>query len=63
MEKQRSERCEICGALTGRAGRAEDSIFVILQCNFSGLKEKDELGPLCQECLDAMVQLGLTYDD
>ena len=35
------EYCLDCGELTGRAGRADDSLFI------------DDDGPYCKECFDA----------
>lgn len=36
------EYCDECGALTGRAGRHDDSIFIWYP--------DKEIGPLCEEC-------------
>lgn len=36
------EVCCKCGAATGRAGRADDSIYI----EYNG----DEIGPLCEDC-------------
>ena len=34
------ELCCVCGEATGRAGKAEDSLYI------------DEDGPFCEECYD-----------
>ena len=56
MEK---EHCYICDELTGKAGRDDDSIYLTLMTNFAGYKRDDILGPLCEGCRDAFVQLGI----
>lgn len=38
-----TERCCVCGSETGRAGQADDSIFL-------DLPDGDSLGPLCEVC-------------
>ena len=36
-----TEECVQCGELTGRAGRADDSLYI------------DDAGPFCSECFEA----------
>jgi hypothetical protein len=49
--KQEEEICCKCDCATGRAGRSDDSIYVMI--------EGKEVGPLCEECH----QLWLDFDD
>jgi hypothetical protein len=45
-KEPRYEYCGVCGEATGRAGRADDSLYLA--------NEDDvELGPLCEKCHDA----------
>ena len=54
------ERCLICEEPTGRAGRAEDSLYPTLICSYSPfvLRYGDEVGPLCGDCYNAFGRLG-----
>jgi len=40
------ERCCLCGDLTGRAGVADDSIYLL----------DGDLGPLCEDCVERLRQ-------
>lgn len=42
MDRRPYEECFICGELTGRAGKSDDSIYC----------EKCDLGPFCVDCFD-----------
>jgi hypothetical protein len=44
------ERCCLCDELTGRAGRADDSLYLDTP--------SAELGPLCEECYGALDRSG-----
>lgn len=46
------ETCVICDCETGRAGRADDSIYETLSKDLPelNLKAGDEIGPLCSDC-------------
>lgn len=66
------ESCCVCDSRTGRAGRGEDSIYRdVLKTNdelFHDGKQvcnsvDDEVGPLCEDCLDAMSRLGFFADE
>lgn len=46
MAKQSIECCDFCGEPTGRAGAADDSIFIS--------HEDFEIGPLCEACWEAI---------
>lgn len=52
------ELCYLCAFRTGRAGRGEDSIYRELAKDWGSLKAGDEIGPLCEECLVAMQDVG-----
>ena len=56
------EYCLICDERTGRAGRADDSIFLTLMTNFALYVRGDDIGPLCEDCRNAFVQLKLAED-
>ncbi len=53
MNRQTSERCCECDENTGRAGRADDSLYI------------DDTGPYCEECFDRArrAQLGTLAAD
>jgi len=57
------EECQICSEYTGRAGRADDSIYWTLVAAFTtfgfGLEVGDEVGPLCEDCNRSLERLGL----
>jgi hypothetical protein len=57
MRNDRLEYCCECDQPTGRAGRGDDSIYVI------NALTKDEVGPLCPECRDNMRNCGLIEDE
>lgn len=42
------ERCFLCDEPTGRAGRADDSLY-----------DEDGLGPYCEGCWDAAIDAAL----
>ena len=46
MKEKHYECCFICGGRTGRAGRGDDSLYIDVG--------KSELGPLCEECHNAL---------
>ncbi len=47
------EHCCVCDALTGRAGRADDSLYLETQTG-------EELGPLCEDCHNSFRRDDLT---
>jgi len=47
------EYCSECGEPTGRAGRADDSIFI------EAIDGSKEYGPLCTDCRDDLDSHGL----
>lgn len=49
---QSLERCYVCDDPTGRAGRNEDSIYVIRQV------DDEEVGPLCPDCYREWMDKG-----
>ncbi len=52
QERQESyEHCLKCDALTGRAGKGDDSIYI------------DDKGPYCQECADEIEDLKTAKKD
>ena len=57
------EYCDICHEYTDRAGRADDSIYRILNFPLYDMKKGDEIGPLCEDCNDALDQLGVAAVD
>ena len=52
------ELCCECDQPTGRAGRLEDSMFIIV--NDFERDDYKELGPFCQDCYTAkIIELGM----
>lgn len=56
MEK---EHCTICNQETGNAGIYEDSLYPVLAGDYFHTKKGDTLGPLCEECFDALNRVEL----
>lgn len=54
----KKEYCFLCGGETEKAGCNDDSIFVYLQKAIDTKKIGDEIGPLCNECYDALLQIN-----
>jgi hypothetical protein len=50
--KKTQERCFICDELTGRAGIADDSIYLI------NTKTKNDEGPFCEGCCNECLESG-----
>ena len=57
MTEPQYEHCSICDDLTGRAGRADDSLYA------ERLDGTGEVGPLCYECFQQLVEAGVIDDD
>lgn len=57
------EYCIICDEPTGRAGKMDDSIYHTLKHPFYNLKTGDELGPVCEKCNEALIQLMLVSEN
>ena len=57
-----TELCEICFEVTGRVGKGDDSIYIELIGDLFAYKNGDEIGPLCENCLQSMYQLGLVEE-
>lgn len=58
------ELCFLCDDPTGRAGRGDDSIYVILRICYEDLagrfhKSGKELGPLCEDCYNDLLSNDL----
>jgi hypothetical protein len=53
------ELCIVCDLETGRAGKSDDSIFVFLKSSLHRWMIGDHVGPICEKCHDAMVQLDV----
>ncbi|GAG12602.1 unnamed protein product [marine sediment metagenome] len=55
------EACAICDGLTGRAGRADDSLYGTATATIPewNMKEGEEIGPLCEKCYGAICRLGV----
>jgi len=58
-----SERCCLCDDPTGRAGVADDSIYVTLVATLFGVEKGDPVGPLCLACYYALEQLSLIDEE
>ncbi len=60
------ERCQLCGDLTDRAGRADDSIYrdaaLRIVIGMMRFEPGDEIGPLCEACRDSLQQLKVIED-
>jgi tRNA nucleotidyltransferase (CCA-adding enzyme) len=54
MSEQTRELCCLCRQETGRAGKADDSIYIYLS--------DAEIGPLCEECQDGIIEWAKEYD-
>jgi len=51
-KRTKEERCCECDDLTGRAGRCDDSLYAARN------DTKDEIGPLCHECFQKLLDAG-----
>ncbi len=61
---QRLEYCQLCGDATGRAGRADDSIYAELLRDWHRpdgaiWPAGEEVGPLCVKCYCELTDQGL----
>lgn len=63
MPEPRYEYCCICTDPTGRAGRADDSIYRDLLKPYGNQSAGDEIGPLCDVCLSELVESGCVDDE
>lgn len=52
MKAPELEYCDICGEPTGRAGRYDDSLFLVHTI------DRKEVGPLCEDCYDNILDSG-----
>ncbi len=51
------EHCCQCDALTGRAGKFDDSIYVTMKA------DGDYKGPFCEDCYKQLIADGLVEED
>lgn len=71
MSERPLEHCCLCGDETGRAGRADDSIYLECVHAFQATPNPDgpsimpgeEVGPLCVSCRDRLVSFGYVKDE
>jgi len=58
---QEMETCVLCGDLTGKAGKGEDSLYSEWAIKPPTLHYEvgEEIGPLCASCFDCLIIVGV----